>query len=235
MGLRDRLDRRENGWLVGTRPNPDAAVRDAPGRGRGGEVLGAGGPRGGRSTPRGWGGPRPIAGGRGEQGAGLLPVLAPLLRGVQRRRDHRGAALETLRLVRGRDLSHDAPAPGARRDGGPTCPAKRASAPKRPDLRVPERPPKDSHQTSPVLHPRPTSGETGCEASRRTTPKPLLLRRPESRRAEVPKAVADGALARHRLEVAGLVGLPGNSLPSLSAIHSATPMRASRSIPSRAP
>lgn len=114
-------------------------------------------------------------------------------------------------------------------------PAKRASAPKRPDLRAPERPPKDSRQTSPVLHPRSTSGETGCEASRGTTPKPLLLRRPESRRAEVPKAVADGALARHRLEVAGLVGLPVNSLPSLSAIHSATPMRASRSIPVSCP
>jgi hypothetical protein len=146
-----------------------------------------------------------------------------------------GAALETLRLVLGRDLPHDPPAPGVRRDGGPTCPAKRASAPKRPGLRAPERPPKDCRQTSPVLHPRPTSGETGCEASRGTTPKPLPLRRPESRRAEVPKAIADGALARHRLELTGLVGLPGNSLPSLSAIHSATPMRASRSIPSRAP
>ncbi len=156
-------------------------------------------------------------------------------RGPERRRDHRGAALEPLRLVRGRDLPHDPPAPGVRRDGGPTCPAKRASAPKRPGLRAPERPPKDSRQTSLVLHPRPTSGETGCEASRGTTPKPLLLRRPESRRAEVPKAVADGALARHRLEVAGLVGLPGNSLPSLSAIHSATPMRASRSIPVSCP
>jgi hypothetical protein len=51
----------------------------------------------------------------------------------------------------------------------------------------------------------------------------------------VPNAVADGALARHRLEVAGLVGLPGNSLPSLSAIDSATPMRASRSIPVSCP
>ena len=66
-------------------------------------------------------------------------------------------------------------------------------------------------------------------------PKPPLLRRPESRRAEVPKAVADSALARHRLEVAGLVGLPGNPLPSLSAIYSATPMRASRSIPVSCP
>jgi hypothetical protein len=47
--------------------------------------------------------------------------------------------------------------------------------------------------------------------------------------------IADGALARHRLEVTGLVGLPGNSLPSLSAIHSATPMRASRSIPVSCP
>jgi hypothetical protein len=51
----------------------------------------------------------------------------------------------------------------------------------------------------------------------------------------VPKAVADGALVRHRLEVAGLVGLPGNSMPSLSAIHSAIPMRASRSIPVSCP
>ena len=55
MGLRDRLDRRENGRLVGTRPNPDAAVRDAPGRGRGGEILGVGGPWQARSAPRGWG------------------------------------------------------------------------------------------------------------------------------------------------------------------------------------
>jgi hypothetical protein len=51
----------------------------------------------------------------------------------------------------------------------------------------------------------------------------------------VPKATADGALARHWLEVVGLVDLPGNSLLSLSAIHSATPMRASRSIPVSGP
>jgi hypothetical protein len=72
--LRDRLERRENGGLVGTRPNPDATVRDAPGRGRAGEILGAGGPC--RALTRGSGREVSHRGG-GQVGAGDGVIVRP--------------------------------------------------------------------------------------------------------------------------------------------------------------